>query len=141
VVPQTTTQNTASLAQLEWTPTTHYCPQSPYHILILLSRPKMHPELIVLEQTFNLSGWHVNHALEPVVGHPACPKLAEKYGIRGKSCYTALVEDKHDGTHGCRYERCHAFLTYSLDDAIRHQRYHHFDHRPFMCIPPNGRPW
>jgi len=101
----------------------------------------MHPELVSLEQHFDSSSWLANHDLEPVVGAPACPRLAERYGIRGKSCFTVFVEDKQNGTYGCRYERCHPFLTYSLDDAVRHQRSHHFDHRPFVCIPASGRPW
>ena len=61
-----------------------------------------------------------NRDPEPVVGHPSCPNLAE---------------------YGFRHARCIAFLTFSLDDAVRHQRSQHFDHRPFMCIPPSGRPW
>lgn len=101
----------------------------------------MHPQLLELERSVNLSGWHANHDHEPVVGDPTCPKFAEEYGIRGQSCYTAFVEDREDGTYACRYERCRGFLTSSLDDAVRHQRCHHFDHRPFMCIPVSGRPW
>jgi len=101
----------------------------------------MHPELITLEDAFNSSRWLTNHDLEPVVGHPTCHRSAEKYGIRGRSCCTAFVEDKEDATYGCQYERCWAFLTHSLDDAVGHLRCHHFDHRPFLCIPPRGRPW
>ena len=61
-------------------------------------------------------------------------------GIRGKSCFAAFMEDKQDGTYGCRYERCNRFLASSLNDAARHQQCHHFDHRPFMCIPASVRP-
>ena len=100
----------------------------------------MHSDLVILEEAFNKSRWHRNHDLEPVVGHYTCHELAEKYGTRGQSCYTVFVAAKENGTYGCRYERCRGFFTCSLDDAIRHQRYH-FDHRPFVCIPPSGRPW
>jgi len=59
----------------------------------------MHPELVPLEQGFDSSRWLANHDLEPVVGAPACPKLAEKYGIRGKSYFTVFVEDKRKMGH------------------------------------------
>ena len=103
--------------------------------------PTMHPELVILERIFNMSQWLANNVPEPVIGHPSCPNLAEKYGTRGESCYMAFVEKKADGTYGCRHAGCGVFLTSSLDDAVRHQRSQHFDHRPFVCIHPSGRPW
>ena len=33
----------------------------------------------------------------------------------------------------CRFEDCRYFRVTSLEDAIRHVRYLHFDHRPFVC--------
>ena len=90
-------------------------------------------ELKEIEALFNKSTWLRDHLLEPVIGHPKCPQKAEKYGICGASCYTAFVEDNEDGTYGCRSERCHPFQFDSLEEAITHQRYHHFDHRPYEC--------
>ena len=104
----------------------------------------LHAELQQLEKIFNASPWLLDDQLEPVIGHPICPQEAEKYGIRGASCYTAFVEQDGDGkTYGCRHENCHvhAIQFPSLDLAVRHQRYHHFDHRPFECIPLNGAQW
>ena len=86
-----------------------------------------------LEDLFNKSAWLRDHLLEPVIGHPKCPQEAEQYGIGGASCYTVFVEDNEDGTYGCRHERCHPFQFDSLERAITHQRYHHFDHRPYEC--------
>lgn len=101
----------------------------------------IHPELIILEQIYQKSAWLIDNELEPEIGQPNCPSLAEKYGILGTSCYTAFVRDEGDGGYGCRYARCHAFLTSSLDDAVRHQRCHHFEHAPFVCVPPSGQSW
>ena len=98
-------------------------------------------DLLTLERAYNSSEWLATQDHEPVVGDFTCPTSAEKYGIRGKSCYTVFVEDKDNGTYGCRYERCRAFFTRSLDDAVRHQRNYHFDHRPFLCTPPSGQSW
>jgi hypothetical protein len=98
-------------------------------------------ELKKLEDNYNESGWLLNHNHEPLVGDRSCHYLAEKYGIPRTSCYTVFVQDNEDDTYGCRHERCRAFQTDSLEDAITHQRYHHFDHRPFQCIPPSGAQW
>jgi len=114
VIPQTTT--------LECTVTTHCCSQSSYHNR---NTPHtIHDRLCILSLSYPHKPSICPGGMSPYL-----------YGIRGKSCYTVFVEDKQDGTYGCRYERCRDFLTYSLDDAIRHQRSHHFDHRPFVSIP------
>ena len=90
-------------------------------------------EVKEIEELFNKSAWLCDNLLEPVIGHPTCPQKAAKYGICGASCYTVFVEDNEDGTYGCCYERCHPFQFSSLEGAITHQRYHHFDHRPYEC--------
>jgi hypothetical protein len=98
-------------------------------------------ELKQLEDNFNESAWRRNDRIEPLIGDRSCHYLAEKYGILRASCYTVFVQDNGDDTYGCRHKRCHAFQAHSLEDAIRHQRYHHFYHQPFECIPPNGAQW
>ena len=98
-------------------------------------------ELKQLEDNFNESVWLLNQHIEPLIGDRSCHYLAEKYGIHRASCYTVFVQDNEDDTYGCRHERCRGFQVHSLEDAITHQRYHHFDHRPFECIPPNGSQW
>ena len=102
---------------------------------------ELRTDLKALEQSINMAIWLAENEHEPRVGDVDCPLLAEKYGINRKSCYTAFVEDKQDGRYGCRFETCYTFHVYSLDDAVRHQRDHHFNHRPFMCVPANGRLW
>lgn len=98
-------------------------------------------DLVSLEQIFNSSSWLLNNEPEPKIGQPDCPVIAEKYGARGRSCFTAFVEERGSRTFGCRFGRCHAFLANSLHEAVQHQRSYHFDHRPFVCTPPGGRLW
>lgn len=90
-------------------------------------------EVEKVEHIFNESDWLRGNTLEPVIGGPSCSQEVEEYGIGGASCYTALVKDNEDATYGCHYERCYPFRFPSLEEAIRHQRYHHFDHRPYEC--------
>jgi len=92
-------------------------------------------DLEVLQKAFNEEPWLRNHSLEPVVGHRLCPPGAEVHGIRGLSCYTAFVKESEikEGKWECRFEACRGLLVTSREDAIRHMRYHHFDHRPFAC--------
>ena len=104
--------------------------------------PKRREDLKKIEDIFDKSAWLRNNLLEPVVGNPSCPREVEKYGIRGASCYTTFVEDNENGTYGCLHERCHPFQFPSLELAIRHQRCHHFNHRPYECTNPlNGGTW
>ena len=91
-------------------------------------------DLQALQKAFNELPWIRNHSLEPVVGGPLCPAGAETHGIGGLSCFTALVQELEKGKWGCRFEACRAFRATSCEDAIRHVRYQHFDHRPFVCI-------
>jgi hypothetical protein len=93
------------------------------------------------EREFNLSSWLETHSIEPNVGHPSCPSIAEECGARGMSCYTAFVADDGSGQFGCCFEECRRFRVKSVEEAIRHLRRDHFNHRPFMCTPPNGKPW
>jgi hypothetical protein len=97
-------------------------------------------EIKALEEAFKESSWLRNDTLEPTVGKPECPRAAEKHGINGMSCYTALVIDHGDkdkrGQYGCRYqetEECRKFRVGSLEDAVRHVRSLHFGHKPFGC--------
>jgi hypothetical protein len=114
---------------------------TPKRELELLEELERCKELRQLEDIFNKSVWLLDDLIEPVIGHPSCPALAEKYGIRGASCYTVFVQVNDDDTYGCHNERCRALRAHSLEEAIRHQRYYHFDHRPFECIPPSGAHW
>ena len=98
-------------------------------------------ELKQLEDDFNESAWLRHHRLEPLVGDSSCHYLAEKYGIRRRSCYTVFVKDNEDDTYACLHERCRGLQTDSLEDAITHQRRNHFNHRPFQCNPLSGTLW
>ena len=92
-------------------------------------------DLEALQEAFNEEAWIQNHSLEPVVGHHLCPAGAEKHGTCGLSCFTAFVKESEleEGKWACRFEACRGFLVTSREDAIRHVRYYHFDHRPFAC--------
>ena len=102
---------------------------------------KMYQGLQKLTKVINASVWLRDHEPEPRIGHPNCPPEAEQYGILGASVYTVFVEVQNEGTYGCKHEKCHFNSTRSLDDAVRHQRYHHFNHLPYACIPPSGARW
>jgi len=103
--------------------------------------------LKTLVAIFNASTWLRGNHHEPRIGDPDAPQLAELYGPRGRSCYIVFVHDWGDGTYGCCHEACFrpaghgGYATRSLEDAIRHQRYNHFNHRPFECVPINGSQW
>ena len=100
----------------------------------------MSRDLKILENTYNNSEWLQNHDHEPLVGDLDCPALAQEYGISRVSCYSVFLEEIN-ATYLCRFERCRGFAPSSLEDALRHQRYNHFDHRPFLCAPDNGKQW
>ena len=104
-------------------------------------RDELPQELKMLEQECNSSQWLNDNELEPCVGDLDCPNLAEGRGIRGKSLYTAFVVHRSDGAYGCYFPRCFPYRASSLDDAIRHQREHHFYHTPFVCVPHSGNFW
>ncbi|SRR5258706_4324701 len=98
-------------------------------------------DLTQLEQSIISSPWHAANTLEPTCGSPDCPYHADRYGIRGMSCYTAFVDTKPDDTFGCWYEECSRYSVRRLEDAVKHQRANHFNHKPFLCIPANGTAW
>lgn len=106
-----------------------------------MDRDELPQDLNMLEQECNCSQWLNQNEHEPRVGDPLCSKLAEGRGIRGMSLYTAFVRDRSSGIYGCHFAPCFAYHTYSLDDAIRHQREHHFNHKPFLCVPASGNTW
>ena len=97
-------------------------------------------DLSQLEQELLSSPWYRANALEPPCGSPDCPYTADCYGVRGMSCYTAFViADQPAGTFGCW--QCHAYSARKLEDAVKHQRSDHFNHKPFLCVPANGTVW
>jgi hypothetical protein len=106
-----------------------------------MDRDELPQELKMLEQECNSSQWLNQNEREPCVGDPLCSKLAESRGVRGMSLYTAFVKKKNDGTYGCQFAPCSAYHAYGLDEAIRHQREHHFNHKPFVCVPASGNLW
>jgi hypothetical protein len=85
-------------------------------------------------RAFNNSNWHKKNLQEPRIGDPDCPELAAQYGARGISCYVVFVSEKGQGLYGCIREHCAPYTTRSLEDALCHQRFYHFDHRPFECV-------
>lgn len=101
----------------------------------------MNAELQSIEGTINASTWLAANAPEPLIGDFNCPSLAEGWGPRGIPVYYVFVEARPDNAYGCCRPACHAYITHSLEDAIRHQRCHHFNHSPFVCIPANGTLW
>jgi len=98
-------------------------------------------DLIQLEQKIISSHWYASNTLEPTCGSADCPEAADYYGIRGMSCYTAFVVPNLDGTFGCWWEGCSAYAAQRLDDAVKHQRSNHFNHKPFLCVPTNSTAW
>ena len=101
----------------------------------------MDENLQKLENIINASDWLRYNDPEPRIGNPNCPAEADQFGIRGESVFTAFVEDQNNGTYGCKYEPCHAYSTRSLEEAVRHQRHHHFNHSPYACVPTSGNTW
>ena len=104
-------------------------------------------DLNKLVDIFNRSPWLHGNILEPRIGDPDTPKLAEAYGARGRSCFIVFVHEWGNGAYRCFHESCFrpieqgGYSARSLEDAIRHQRYHHFYHSPFRCVPINGDQW
>ena len=105
------------------------------------SRLQKDKDLTELEKIITSSSWLEDDTPEPICGSPDCPDLANNHGIRGKSCYTAFVDTKSDGTYGCWYKKCSQYSTKSLEVAVKHQRSAHFSHKPFLCVPKNGTDW
>jgi len=102
-------------------------------------RTQKEKDLIQLEQEIISSPWYAANDLEPPCGSPSCPYSADCYGVRGMSCYTAFVIAQPVGTFGCWH--CPAYSTRKLEDAVKHQRSNHFNHKPFLCTPTNGTVW
>ena len=104
-------------------------------------------DLNKLVDIFNKSSWLHGNIHEPRIGDPDTPELAEEYGARGRSCFIVFVHEWGNGAYRCCHESCFrpieqgGYSARSLEDAIRHQRYHHFYHSPFQCVPINGDHW
>ena len=94
-----------------------------------------------IDQWINASPWLKANAREPLVGSPESSPLVDKYGVRGLSSYSALVERREDGTFRCLQERCVHFFAKTMEGAIIHQRAHHYDHRPYKCAHVMGLQW
>ena len=106
-----------------------------------VDRANMDANLQKLEKVINESAWLRANHLEPSIGDRNCPAEADPYGARGMSVYTAFIETQDGDTYKCKHEPCHAYSTRSMDEAVRHQRHHHFYHAPFMCVPASGNIW
>ena len=102
---------------------------------------RMNEDLKTLESLIENSHWFNSGDREPTVGAVGCPVLAEKYGTRGRSLFTAFVTKQGDDFYGCAFEHCFAYSARTLEEVIRHIRSHHFRPCPFSCIPPNGDQW
>lgn len=94
-----------------------------------------------IDQWITSSPWLNANAKEPLVGSQDSSRLVDQYGVRGLSCYSALVERRDDGTFGCRQERCMHFSVRTMEGAITHQRTNHYDHRPYKCSDVTGLRW
>jgi hypothetical protein len=108
-------------------------PSSPHPDTAMSSKLSTEQQVNEIMTAFNTSSWLRNHAPEPLVGDPLSPADVEDLGIKGMSCYTALVKKYDDNEFGCRVNTCRAFRVNSIEDGMRHLRYQHFDHRPFSC--------
>ena len=106
-----------------------------------VDRANMDANLQKLEKVINESAWLRANAPEPRIGDSDCPAEADSYGARGMSVYTAFIETQDGYTYTCKYEPCRAYSTRSMDEAVRHQRHHHFDHKPYLCVPASGNTW
>ena len=104
---------------------------------------RMNTDVILrkLESIIHASPWLRDNEPEPLIGDHNCPTTAHSYGTRGVSVYTAFIEKKDGDTYGCKYGACRAYSTRSMEEAVRHLRYHHFNHSPYLCIPASGNTW
>lgn len=100
--------------------------------------PCMQDALKSLALWFNTSDCHENHTMEPRVGDPDCPVAAELYGMARRSFLTVFVSVLEAGNFGCRFEECIKFSAPTVDGAVKHQRQHHFNHKPFHCPSSGG---
>ena len=94
-----------------------------------------------LKEIIKASDWLRNNELEPRIGDANCPAEADPYGIRGLSVYTAFVRNQNGDAYGCNYELCGAYSTRTMEQAVRHQRIHHFDHSPYLCLAATWNAW
>jgi len=119
------------------TPQFHYLPLNAVHASV-----QKEQDVHTIDQWITNSPWLEADAHEPLVGSQDSSPLVDKYGVRGLSCYSALVETpRDDRTFGCRQERCMHFSARSMEAAITHQRAHHYDHRPHKCSDVTGLQW
>ncbi len=109
---------------------------SPYVALL-----NMDVNLQKLEEVIKASAWLQNNEPEPCIGDPNCPAEADPFGIRGLSVYTAFIKHQNGDAYGCKYERCSAYSIGCMEEAVRHQRIHHFDHSPYLCLASTWNAW
>ena len=98
----------------------------------------MQEALKVYELWFSTSEWCRNHTMEPRIGDLDCPAAAENDGMARQSFLTVFISILEVRKFGCRFEECREFSARTLEGALKHQRKHHFDHRPFRCSPHAG---
>ena len=106
-----------------------------------LALENMDVNLQRLEDIINESAWLAENELEPRIGDLYCPREAVLHGIRGLSLYTAFVKVQGGNAYGCKYESCRAYSVRHVEEAIRHQRFHHFNHSPYQCISAARNAW
>ena len=91
---------------------------------------QMRMDLERLRISFEGCSWPAG--VEPIMGHPDCPVLAEQYRDLGRSCYVVFVYQKTDGAYGCRHKGCfrdgddRGPSFESPERAIHHQQSYHF---------------
>ena len=103
-----------------------------------VNAPQAIADLTILEETYKEAPWLKENHREPLIGDPACPHLAQTYGLSRRSCLTVFIDARNDTSHKCRFERCFSFTFKNLDNALKHLRQHHFGNQPFVCLPTNG---
>ena len=107
---------------------------------LTMSRPT-EQEVNDLAGLYEAASWFHHNTFEPLIGDQDCPHQAERFGIPRRSCYTVFVECRAGRVFGCRFERCRGYSSRLLEEAVAHQRQHHFNHRPFVCPVLGASPW
>lgn len=98
-------------------------------------------EISDLAKQFERASWFHQNTLEPLIGDQDCPYQAEQFGLPRLSSYTVFVECRAGSLFGCRFEGCWGYSSRTLEEAVTHQRQHHFNHRPFVCPGLGASPW
>jgi len=113
----------------------------PHFLNAIMHPPSAKPVLEQLKEKYLNSSWFCFNIVEPRIGDPDCPALADEQGLRGQSCYIVFVINRGPRNFGCIEEGCMAFSIKTVEAALRHQRAYHFGHNPFVCFPNSGELW